>query len=296
MYKIVTVLVTYNPDVVVLKKNIESLLLQTDSVVICNNSSGSVSDEILSLSERIFAIEFGTNIGIAAAQSAGMQKAFEHLNADFVLQMDQDSIPNSDMVSLLLETYNNLKPMETKIGSIGLVGPLDYDRITLQKNDKRARQGANIPNTSYKEITYTLSSGSLISKQAYDVVGGMDDNLFIDAVDYEYCWRLKANGFICVRNDLAMIGHRLGDGRMKILSFLSVGVPSPLRHYYAVRNTFLLSKRSYVPFGWKCKNLVGILFKLFFYPFCLPDGRERLRFISLGIVDGIKGKVGKYCG
>ncbi len=68
----------------------------------------------------------------------------------------------------------------------------------------------------------------------------MEDSLFIDAVDSEYCWRIRHNGFLVIKNNDALLAHKLGDGKKKILGFLYVGVPSPIRHYYQVRNTLLL--------------------------------------------------------
>lgn len=291
MHKIITVLVIYYPDIVVLTDNVKSLLNQTDSIIICNNSEQEVAPEVMNISERITKIEFGENIGIAAAQSIGMKKAFTEYNADFVLQMDQDSLPNPDMVKQLLDAYNYLTATGMRLG---LVGALDFDRITLEKNEKRLKQGRLIGDTTYKEVTHTLSSGSLIPKNVYMAIGGMADDLFIDGIDSEYCWRLRKEGFVIVRNDAAMLGHRLGDGRIKIMGLLSVGVPTPIRHYYSVRNIFLLSRKGYVPFSWKCKCLAGIVFKLLFYPIFLPAGYKRLKFIALGIYDGVRGKVGKY--
>ncbi|WP_307963891.1 hypothetical protein [Shigella flexneri] len=95
----------------------------------------------------------------------------------------------------------------------------------------------------------------------------MKDELFIDAVDHEYCWRLRAAGFKVIRNKNALLAHRLGDGRFKILNILSVGLPSPFRHYYATRNIFLLLNKNYVPIYWKISSLVKLIGKVFYILF-----------------------------
>ncbi|WP_455816288.1 glycosyltransferase family 2 protein [Pseudomonas cerasi] len=291
MNKIITVLVTYNPDIELLVGSVKNLLSQTDGVIICNNSVAPLTTEIFETSDGVFIENFGENIGIAAAQSIGMDLAFNNHHADFVLQMDQDSLANPDMVERLLSCYQELKHTGF---NVGLVGAQDYDRYTKEVNVARVMKGTPLLHDHYMKVNCILSSGSLIPKVAYEKIGGMDDELFIDAVDHEYCWRLQKFGFIVVRNAQALLGHRLGDGKFKILNLLSVGMPSPFRHYYAVRNAFILMRRDYVPVYWKISSLVKIFFKFIFYPVFLPEGKKRLFFISRGVWDGLRKRTGKY--
>lgn len=285
MKKIYSILVAYNPDLEELTHAVERLKKQTDIVVVCNNSDYDVKFE----NEQVKVFNFGENLGIAKAQSIGMKWAFEN-GADFILQMDQDSIPNDDLVEKLLECYTKLQDKRYRVG---LVGPQDYDKDTKELNKARLKKDTFIDNTNYVSLEQTLSSGSLIPKHVYDVVDGMDDDLFIDSVDNEYCWRIRKNGFLVIKNNDALLAHKLGDGKKKILGFLHVGVPSPIRHYYQVRNTLLLFRRDYVSTYWKYSGLVKILFKLFVYPFTLDKGSERFKYIAKGIKDGILGRSGK---
>lgn len=291
MGKVITVLVTYNPDIEFLKVSVNNLLSQTDSIIICNNSSYSLTPEMLDITEGISIENFGKNLGIALAQSIGMDIAFGKHDADFVLQMDQDSLAKPDMVEKLLYCFKDLK---THGVNVGLVGAQDFDRFTNEINKARVRKGKPLIQDHYMKVSCTLSSGSLIPKEAYVAIGGMADELFIDAVDHEYCWRLQRSGFVVVRNIQALLGHRLGDGKFKILNVLNVGMPSPFRHYYAVRNAFILMRRDYVPFYWKLSSLAKIIFKWAVYPAFLPDGKKRLHFITQGIWDGLRNRTGEY--
>ncbi len=179
MKKIYSILVAYNPDLEELTQAVNRLKKQTDIVIVCNNSDYDVKFE----DEKVKVFNFGENLGIAKAQSIGMKWAFEN-EADFVLQMDQDSIPSDDLVEKLLECYTKLQDKGYKVG---LVGPQDYDKDTKELNKARLKKGHFIDNTNYVSLEQTLSSGSLVPKYVYEVVGGMDDDLFIDAVDSEYC-------------------------------------------------------------------------------------------------------------
>ena len=279
-----TVLVAYNPDVSELRYLIELLQKQTSRIVICSNSDWALEF----CHHKIKVFNFGQNLGIAAAQSIGMKWSFES-GADFVLQMDQDSIPTPKMVSELLNSYTELS---TKGFNIGLVGVQDFDNRTSRLNRARLNKGRKIPGTNFKLVSETLSSGSLIPRQAYEVVGGMEDGLFIDAVDFEYCWRLKKHGFVVVRNQNALLGHCLGEGTKRIFGFVNVRVPSPVRHYYAFRNSINLVKRRYVPLYWKMSSMVKVVMKLIFYPLALHPGKERLYYMLRGIKDGILGRYG----
>jgi rhamnosyltransferase len=285
MKKTYSILVAYNPDLVELNQSIVRLNNQTDTVIICNNSEHDVDFD----GENIKVFNFKENLGIAKAQSIGMKWAFEN-GADFILQMDQDSIPDENLVFNLLDCYNKLTDKGYRVG---LVGPQDFDKDTKELNKARLKKGKYIEDTNFVSLEQTLSSGSLIPKDVYQVIGGMDDDLFIDAVDSEYCWRIRKNGFLVIKNNDALLAHKLGHGKKKILGFISVGVPSPIRHYYQVRNILLLSTRSYPPLYWKISGLVKIVFKLIVYPFTLNRGVERLKYIIKGINDGIFRKSGK---
>lgn len=285
MRKIYSIIVTYNPNLKELNDTVERLKKQTHKVIICNNSSFDLKFN----DEKLKIFNFGENLGIAQAQNVGMKWAFEN-GADFVLQMDQDNIPEDNLVRNLLNCYEDLTSKGYKIG---LVGPQDYDKDSLKLNKARLKKGSYIEGTNYVSVEQTLSSGSLISKEVYNTIGGMDNDLFIDAVDSEYCWRMRKKGFLVIKNNNALLAHKLGEGKKTILGFLHVGVSNPIRHYYQVRNTLLLFKRDYTPLYWKYSGIVKIIFKLIVYPFTLNQGYERFRYILLGIKDGLLGRSGK---
>jgi len=283
MNKIYSVLVGYNPKEDELFLAVERLKAQTDIVVVCNNSDYDVEFN----DDQVKVFNFKDNLGIAKAQSIGMKWAN---GADFIVQMDQDSIPDDKLVLNLIQCYDELSEKGYKIG---LVGPQDFDKDTKELNKARLKKGKNIEDTMYVSLEHTLSSGSLVPKNIYKLVGGMDDELFIDAVDSEYCWRIRKNGFLVIKNNNALLAHKLGDGKIKILGFLNVGVPSPIRHYYQVRNILLLFRRDYVPSYWKYSGVIKILFKLVVYPFTLKQGYTRFKYILKGIKDGILNIGGK---
>ncbi|MCT4716364.1 glycosyltransferase family 2 protein [Enterobacteriaceae bacterium H18W14] len=287
MNKVFALITTYQPDIKSLKALVENLSNQADFIVISNNSNFDISAEELIVGNAIHVINFGKNLGIAEAQSIGMKWAFEN-GADFILQMDQDSTPHENMVQQLIKCYLDMKRAGL---NPGLIGVQDYDKVTGEVNKARVKKGTLISD-DYYDVDSTLSSGSLIPKIAWEKIGGMRDDLFIDAVDHEYCWRLRHAGFKVIRNKNALLAHRLGDGRFKIMNLISVGMPSPFRHYYATRNIFILLKEKHVPLFWKVSSLIKLSGKLVFYPIFLPKGKQRFSFFLKGIRDGLAGRSG----
>ncbi|WP_439825060.1 glycosyltransferase family 2 protein [Aeromonas caviae] len=287
MSKVYSLITAYQPDSESLKRLVENLSKQTDFIIISNNSSFDIHSEEFTDISPVYVINFGKNLGIAEAQTIGMKWGFEN-GADFILQMDQDSTPHEDMVQELIKCYQEMSQAGLKPG---LIGALDYDKVTRKVNKARLNKGTLI-RSDYYDVDSTLSSGSLIPKDAWGAVGGMRNDLFIDAVDHEYCWRLRSAGFKIIRNKNALLAHRLGDGRFKIMGLVSVGMPSPFRHYYATRNIFLLLKEKHVPLFWKLSSLIKLSGKVIFYPMFLPKGKERLVFFLKGIRDGLNGYSG----
>ena len=283
--KLYTILVAYNPKGDELPLAVERLKQQTDMIVICNNSDYDIEFK----DDKVKVFNFGENLGIAKAQSIGMKWAFEN-GADFILQMDQDSEPDEKLVENLMYCYEELS---IKGYDIGLVGPQDYDKDTQKINKGRISKGTYIENTNYVFMEQTLSSGSLIPKKTYDKIGGMHDGLFIDAVDEEYCWRITQAGMKVVKNNDALLAHKIGEGEQNIIGSLNLVISSPIRYYYQFRNVILLSTYSYAPVYWRVSMPVKIVLKLIVFPFRVKHGGKIFKYMIKGIKDGILRKYGR---
>lgn len=279
-YKVTAILVTFNPDLEVLKLIIYKLQSQGCAICVINNSTF----ELENIDSAIKIFNFGENKGIAFAQNIGMNWAFQDQKTDFVLQMDQDSIPADNLVDSLISAWNILNDLGLKVG---LIGAQDIDRDTLVSSKPKLNRGQKISGSNLFQVSEILSSGSLIPDSTFKLVGGMDDKLFIDLVDFEYCWRIANAGLLIVKNTESLIFHKLGDGQIKILGILNVGLPKPFRHYYSIRNSVHMILFRKAPFYWKVSNTFKVLFKLTIYPIVLPQGKERFKYIWKGFIDGI---------
>lgn len=280
MQKVYSVIVTYNPVESVIEEIVYSLFIQKSEVVIVNNSTADFHLNI----NNVKVIELHQNYGLARAQNVGIQYAITN-GADFILQLDQDSVPSENMIEQLLLEYNNLLFKGYKVGQICAWG-----------KDKSLKADYNI---SGKEIAnsvkvfQTMSSGSLFPKKVFEDIGLMDEKLFIDCVDYEYCWRMNRFGYsVFIARNARLFCH-CGEKILKILNVFNIHVNSPLRRYYLFRNVTALTFRNYTPFYWKisenCKNCLRIFVDIFY----LDNKRSRFFFSVLGIIHALSGKTGK---
>lgn len=287
MRSVYSVVVAYNPVLEDLKETIKILENQTNMVILCNNSEDDIYfDEFKNL--KVF--NFGENKGIAYAQAIGMDWAFTN-GAELILQLDQDSILLDGTVSSLLQSYDELSAKGYKVGAIG---PRHFDKVTDEVDTKRLSKGEYIEGTTCERVPHTLSSACLIPKEAFLVAGNMETELFIDLVDWEYCWRLKKYGFDTFRDNDVLLPHRVGDGCQKIIGSINARNPAPIRHYYHTRNLLLMIRRTYVPTSFKLKEIIKLICKLALYRFIFKDGESRINYIVAGIKDGVAGITGKY--
>jgi len=292
---VVAVVVTYQPALEVLKQLLDALVPQVTSVVCVDN--GSHSDLTAWNSKRdiraVEMIRLGENRGIAAAQNVGIEWA-RNRGAGFVLLMDQDSIPASDMVEKLVSAIS-------KQASLATAGPRYLDERQdnpppfIRIRGLRLVRCTCSTGESVVPVDYLISSGCLIPMPVLDMVGGMRDDLFIDYVDIEWGLRARHHGFQNYGVCSAHMQHSLGDHPIK---FFGKNIPlhSPLRHYYHFRNAVLLYKEPWVPLNWKLVDGWRLLLKYVFYSLFAKPRMAHWRMMTIGVWHGLRGRAGKFGG
>ena len=296
---ICAIVVTYKPDLEGLGRLLDALVPQVASVVLVDNGSNvdlqAWNKARQSNVDELFLL--GENKGIAAAHNVGIQWARNH-RAEFVLLMDQDSIPMPDMVIRLRSAYTELRESGVLIGALG-PQYRDNDNGTLSKFVKIGVLGFTLldcdPTSSAVEADFLVSSGSLLPLAAIETVGLMDEGLFIDHVDIEWCLRAKAKGFRIFGVCDAVMTHTLGEQRKEIwfLRQRMVHFHHPFRYYYMFRNSMLLYRRSYIPWNWKLSDFANRFKIVVLFSLIAPNRFACLKMMALGLIDGLKGVSGK---
>lgn len=289
---VVAVVVTYQPDLLQLKSQLDALRPQVQAVVLIDNGSSSnlaAWMEKNSMRDHTL-IQLDGNYGIARAQNLGIEWARSQ-GATHVLLMDQDSLPAPDMVFVLLSAAQRHQ-------DLAAVGPRYLD--TRQDNPPpfirirglRLERHACAPSRPVVPVDYLISSGCLIPMEALDRVGLMREDLFIDYVDIEWGLRARSHGLQSYGICMAAMAHSLGETPCYFMG-RSIPVHTPLRHYYHVRNAILLYRESWVPFNWKLVDGWRMLLKFGFFSLITPPRLQHLRMMALGCWHGLRGKTGR---
>lgn len=283
--KVAILVVTYNPNLKHFIECLDTYVRQSNLIVIVDNSDISFfKKEIDNISkgfDNIKLLQLNENTGIAKAQNIGIKSVIS-MGYEYLIELDQDSSLPISYVLNMLESFSLLVAAEYPLAGVGPVAKL---------TDGNYRKGHSLEG-SLIEIDKTLSSGFFTHKSIYEHVGYKNEKLFIDYVDWDWCWRAKTLGYKIFLNQKVEINHSLGEGYKNIFQF-KIGVPSPIRHYYQYRNSLFLLKESYVPLNWKIERLF-VNFLKFFIIFFLDRKRERLNYVFAGIQDFFAKRYGKY--
>lgn len=287
------VVVSYHPDPALLPAMLARVAPQVGRLLLIDNATRDPDvDRLLrgTLPANCLVERNAVNQGLGAAFNRGARWAGQH-GGRFVLLLDQDSDIAADMVARLLEAHDRM----VAEGPIAALGPCFVDgrsgrnapfvRIGFPFNQKLGCDAGAVV-----ACDFLISSGSLIPLAAFAEIGGMDESLFIDNIDIEWCFRATARGYRLYGVGAARMQHRIGD-RLQRLPFGlgEVIVHSPLRLYYMSRNRVLLYRRPQTPGTWVAQDVPRLLFK-FLRLCCFVAPRARnARAMLAGARDGWRG-------
>jgi rhamnosyltransferase len=290
------VVITYRPQIDVLRQVLDSIAPQVGQVLVFDNATGgpafSTFPAFLAQAEAEGAVvvRSATNVGLGMA----MNRAAEHARAAgfaYLLLLDQDSLPGDDMVATLQDACRNLAATRR----VAAVGPQFSDRrnghvapfieIGFPLNRKLfGGPGQIVP------CDFLISSGSLLPLETLACVGGMDERLFIDNVDMEWCFRARYRGYGLFGVCDATMGHSIGDTlRAAWLKPGGVMIHKPLRLYYIMRNRVLLYGREETRTVWIAQDLPRLVLKFFGMALFVAPRWQYLRMMLRGLADGVRG-------
>jgi len=299
---IIPIIVTYNPATDILLASLKALLAQVNTIIVVDNGSSFPIEDILqnlpgSQTNNIKLHKLSHNYGLGKAYNVGIALA-RSFNATFILLMDHDSIPESNM---LYELHNTFISLEKKGKLIAAVGPRYRDYRTDRLSEFVAvgsfgltRLNCNL-STHYVRADFIISSGSLISLRSLDQIGNMDEELFIDHIDTEWCFRAKAKGFEIYGACDATMLHSLGERQVRVWwgRWRSIPYHQPFRYYYMFRNSVLLWQRTYMPDTWKRADKIRMLYFLLFFIIVSPNRMANLYMMIKGLKDGFLKRSGR---
>ncbi len=226
---IAAVVILFNPDKQV-AANIGTYVDHVKYLYVIDNSgdSGDSLDIAKYFKSKTTTILYsGENIGIAKGLNIALKQAKKD-GIEWLMTMDQDSSFFKVQLSNYLTAFEiALQENELSIFS------LQHNKSFYFENNCRP----------YYSVDIVMTSGSIVNTQQALTIKGFDEELFIDEVDHEFCYRLTLSGGTVLETNCAYLKHHLGTLTTNFFGFECRAYPV-IRLYYMVRN-HLYIKRIY---------------------------------------------------
>jgi rhamnosyltransferase len=283
--QVCAVLVAFHPSQQLLV-NVSLLLDQVSHLVIVDNGSTGASLNLLRTLEadpRVSLILNPSNEGIATALNQGLKLGLK-MGYSWVITFDQDSTVTPGMVIALLEC------IQSGSENTAIAAPSYIDRgLGTRLGEVREEDGT---------VRKVLTSGMLVPSWLFDRIGFMNEDLFIDCVDLEFCQRARAMGYRIVQCEAAQLLHSLG----RLTKFRLFGREfeatnhNAARKYYQVRNRLWMLGHPRLGVRWRrdaWQEITSIGWDTVKVVLVEDHKLEKLFRIAQGAWDAAAGRMGK---
>lgn len=263
-------IITFNPNIDLLKRLLQSIIKQVDEILIVDNFSKNIADFKMLNDSKITFIYNSENKGVAYSLNQIFLYGIDH-KYSWILTLDQDSLVKDGLILRYIQ--------QTKSPNIGI--------ITCNIVDRNTNLFIGGESKSIESINFCISSGSFCSTKCFKEIGGFDSKMFIDGVDFDYCLNTKKHKFSIIRINWTGISHEIGNTKVKYLFFKKCLVfnESAIRHYYMARNQIYLLAKYPDCFSKSKEALKEVYFRILILLF-EKDKLQKLNARRKGVKDG----------
>ena len=275
MTRLMAGIVLFNPEIDRLNENLSAISPQVEKVALIDNGSSNLA-EIEKLIRQFPNTELVRNThngGIAKALNQIIEFAAQH-DYLWALTLDQDSVCREGLMDAYSKylTQPNVAMMTCEI---------EDRNFKLEKEEKME--------TPFVYIDKCITSACLTNVAASKAVGGFDETMFIDSVDFDFCAMLRKNGYQIIKVNYPGLLHEVG--HTKTVRFLHLELEvhnhSPFRTYYIIRNKIYMMRKhkDYLNIKNETINLCLSIYLVLIYE---NQKLTKLRKIIKGLIDGFK--------
>lgn len=265
-----------------IRPNLERIVGQVEVLVIVDDSGDPSRESAITFTgtEKAVVLRNETNLGIAAALNRGIARAGA-MGCDWIITLDDDT--------LVSKTYLDDVFHFVQTGAQPRAGLIACSREGSVPSAVEDPSGYKIKRT-------LITSGCVFEFRTFQEIGGFDERMFIDLVDFDFCTRLRRSGRSLVQLNKAGMAHRVGDARkVRALGMTIVAYHhAPFRLYYQMRNVFLFARKH---LAFDPVLSLYLLLDMFRLPlkalFFEQQKRARFFYLGTGLLDGLRGRSGR---
>lgn len=274
-------------------KSLEKIEYNAFQIILVDNGSENFEGQKLKKEfPEIELIENGKNLGFAGGNNVGIRRALED-GFSYVMLLNNDTEVEPNFLEEMISKFQS-NP------KLGMVQPLifflhDRNKIwsaggrwnsflgrAITVGDRKMIKSIDLKDS---EIDWATGCCILISKEALEQIGLLNEQYFTYFEDVDWSLRLKDKGYKIELASAAKIYHEAGASSKKKHS---EGTLSASVFYFHVRNQFFLLRDhlSGIPF---CAGLGyhGIRFFTWMVYFCFRGRFQKLKAVARGIHHGL---------
>ena len=273
--KVAVIIVLYNPDTNDID-NVRRIAQYNVGFVVDNSLIPFMDGETIG---NMSYICNKANLGIAKAQNIALREILKG-DYEYVVLLDQDARGAGDYPFQIAMEFSRIDN-----GRLAVLGPQVVNAVTGGQYASAIHK-YEISENGFSLRKHIISSGSCMSINALKDVGLMWGELFIDYVDFEWCWRAASKGYQCGVTSHLQISHHVGQRELSIGKY-KVIISAQQRYFYQYRNFIWLIQKKYVPLQWKCATCVKFLLRIVYFPILVKDGLKYWNNMVKGLEAGI---------
>ena len=273
--KVAVIIVLYNPDTNDID-NVRRIAQYNVGFVVDNSLIPFMDGETIG---KMSYICNKANIGIAEAQNVALREILKG-DYEYVVFLDQDTRVAVDYPLQIAMEFSRIDN-----GRLAVLGPQVVNAATGGQYASAIHK-YEISENGFSLRKHIISSGSCMSINALKDVGLMWGELFIDYVDFEWCWRAASKGYQCGVTSHLQISHHVGQRELSIGKY-KVIISAQQRYFYQYRNFIWLIQKKYVPLQWKCATCAKFLLRLVYFPILVNGGLKYWNNMIKGLKAGI---------
>ena len=234
----------------ILARTLEALLGQTrvpELLLVVDNAASPATEEVVAgcQTDRVVYHPMAENLGPAGAAKTALQR-LTRLGFDWIYWGDDDDPPRmpDDLETLLGFAREGKFQPDSRLAGVALSGVRwNWSTGAPQRIQDRELEGP---------VSLDAVPGScqmILSSKAIRATGWPDERLFWGLEDYEYCLRLRREGYRIYAPGARMLENRRRAGRLDLQTGRS-SVPKMLpkelpRAYYSTRNYVFLMRQTF---------------------------------------------------